>query len=105
MGTEVDVRKIDELGRIVLPREMREYLDLKICDAVEILEQDNMILLQKSSLAKDERLPENMRRIDELGRILLPKETRIRFTLKPKDSLKVRLDSCRMILEKCIPNL
>jgi len=41
------VRKIDELGRIVLPIEMRRIFDLDIKDAVEIFTQDDMIIIKK----------------------------------------------------------
>ena len=42
------VRKIDELGRIVIPKEMRRTFDLKEnVDALEIFVDDNMIILKK----------------------------------------------------------
>ena len=41
------VRKVDELGRIVLPIEIRKILDIKQKDAVEIFTDDDRIILQK----------------------------------------------------------
>jgi len=41
------VRKIDELGRIVLPAEMRRVFNINIKDPVEIYTEDNMIILRK----------------------------------------------------------
>ena len=42
------VRKIDELGRIVLPRELRAMMDLNPKDGVEIFADGNSrIILQK----------------------------------------------------------
>ena len=41
------VRKIDELGRIVLPIELRRTLDLKEKDAVEIIAEGETIVLRK----------------------------------------------------------
>lgn len=41
------VRKIDELGRIVLPIEIRNNLDIKSRDAVEIFVDANKIILKK----------------------------------------------------------
>ena len=41
------VRKSDELGRIVLPIEIRKVLDIKQKDAVEIFTDDDKIILQK----------------------------------------------------------
>ena len=41
------VRKVDELGRIVLPIELRRTLDVAIKDALEIFVDGNMIMLKK----------------------------------------------------------
>lgn len=41
------VRKVDELGRIVLPIEIRKILDIKQKDAVEIFTDNDRIILQK----------------------------------------------------------
>ena len=41
------VRKVDELGRIVLPMEIRKVLDIKQKDAIEIFTDDDKIILQK----------------------------------------------------------
>lgn len=41
------VRKVDELGRIVLPIELRRTLDLEIKDPVEIFVDGEKIILKK----------------------------------------------------------
>lgn len=41
------VRQIDELGRIVLPKELRDILDIKIKDALEISLDANRIIIKK----------------------------------------------------------
>ena len=41
------VRKVDELGRIVLPIELRRSLDIEIKDPVEIYVDGDYILLKK----------------------------------------------------------
>ena len=41
------VRRIDELGRIVLPAEMRRVFNINEKDAVEIFTKDDMIVLKK----------------------------------------------------------
>lgn len=41
------VRKVDELGRIVLPIEIRKVLDIKPKDAIEIFTDNDKIVLQK----------------------------------------------------------
>ena len=41
------VRKVDELGRIVLPIELRRTLNIEVKDALEIYVYDNTIMLKK----------------------------------------------------------
>lgn len=41
------VRKVDELGRIVLPKELRRVLEIKERDPMEILVEDEKIILRK----------------------------------------------------------
>ena len=40
-------RKVDELGRIVLPAEIRQTLDIKNKDALEIFTHEDTIVLKK----------------------------------------------------------
>lgn len=51
MGTAGIVRKLDELGRIVLPMELRKTLDLKVRDSIEITVDKGVIILKKYSPA------------------------------------------------------
>lgn len=41
------VRKVDELGRIVLPIELRRNLDIEEKDSLEIYVEDDHIILKK----------------------------------------------------------
>lgn len=41
------VRKVDELGRVVLPIELRRSLDIDERNAVEVFVDDNKIILRK----------------------------------------------------------
>ena len=41
------VRKVDELGRIVLPIELRKMMDISVRDAVEIFTEGDSIVLKK----------------------------------------------------------
>jgi len=41
------VRRIDELGRIVLPKELRNLLDIKIKDELDIFFDGDRILINK----------------------------------------------------------
>lgn len=41
------VRKVDELGRVVLPISIRQIMDINEKDALEIFTDENKIILQK----------------------------------------------------------
>ena len=41
------VRKVDELGRIVIPIELRRTLDIGVKDSLEIYVEDDQIILKK----------------------------------------------------------
>lgn len=53
MKTSGIVRRIDELGRIVLPMEMRRTLKIREGDSLEIRSSEEGILLQKYSMAEN----------------------------------------------------
>ena len=42
------VRKLDELGRVVIPKEIRNKLDIEEKDPIEIYVEGNSIILKKS---------------------------------------------------------
>lgn len=48
MKTTGVVRKLDELGRITLPIELRRSLNLDVKDGLEITVQDDCIILKKA---------------------------------------------------------
>ncbi|UFJ43035.1 AbrB/MazE/SpoVT family DNA-binding domain-containing protein [Brevibacillus humidisoli] len=41
------VRRVDELGRVVLPKELRDVFNIEIRDSLEIYVQDDKIILKK----------------------------------------------------------
>ena len=50
MKTTGVIRKLDELGRITLPIELRRSLNLDVKDALEITVQDDCIILKKAAI-------------------------------------------------------
>ncbi|MDD2377665.1 MAG: stage V sporulation T C-terminal domain-containing protein [Bacilli bacterium] len=58
MKTTGIIRRIDELGRIVIPKEIRKNLRIKDGENLEICIEDKNIILRKYSL---------MKKIDDLG--------------------------------------
>lgn len=43
------IRKVDPLGRVVIPKEIRNIMDINEGDPIEIIKDDNSILLRKYS--------------------------------------------------------
>ena len=41
------IRKVDELGRVVIPVELRRLYDIDVRDAIEIFTDENSIVLKK----------------------------------------------------------
>jgi transcriptional pleiotropic regulator of transition state genes len=41
------VRRIDDLGRVVIPKELREVLNINIKDSLEIFTENKTIILKK----------------------------------------------------------
>ncbi|MFD2831637.1 AbrB/MazE/SpoVT family DNA-binding domain-containing protein [Corticicoccus populi] len=71
------VRKVDELGRVVIPIELRRVLDIEVKDALEIYTDEDTIILKKykPTMTCDvtgDVSDKNMRLAD--GRIILSEE-------------------------------
>ena len=43
------IRKTDKLGRIVIPKEIRDFFDIDTCEPVEILATENGVLIRKAN--------------------------------------------------------
>ncbi|KAB2331818.1 AbrB/MazE/SpoVT family DNA-binding domain-containing protein [Bacillus mesophilum] len=74
------VRKVDELGRIVIPKELRKTLNIQIKDPIEIFVEDEKIILRKyesrqACLVTGEILDDNVALAD--GKIVLSKKALI----------------------------
>ena len=41
------VRNLDNLGRVVIPKEMRKLLSIEVGDSVEIIKDKNTVVLKK----------------------------------------------------------
>ncbi len=96
------VRRVDQLGRIVIPKELRKALDIKeIIDSLEIYHDSGKIVLRK--LVGNEKSGIS-RKVDQLGRIVIPVELRRNLDIyEERDSLEVFIDDERIILKKYAP--
>lgn len=97
IGCESIVRKIDELGRIVIPYEFRrDILHCETIVSVNIIE--DFIVLKKANNDQDML----KKPLDELGRILINKELREKLKLQPKDSISIcALEDC-IVMKKVL---
>ena len=69
MKTTGVVRRIDELGRIVVPKEIRKNLRIKSGDSLEIyLEGENILLKKYSPIETLENVTENY--VDSFNQVL-----------------------------------
>ncbi|WP_088066786.1 AbrB/MazE/SpoVT family DNA-binding domain-containing protein [Gottfriedia luciferensis] len=96
------IRKSDDLGRIVLPKELRNTMNLESNAPFEIHIEEGMIILTKYDEASG--IGGFVRRLDDLGRIVLPKELRKRLNLNISESFEVFVDNQRIILKQYVSN-
>lgn len=88
------VRKIDNLGRFVLPVEIRRTQGIKDGDLIEISRQKDTVVLSKqqsNGLA---------RKIDHLGRVVIPIELRRLLDINEGDPVEVFATKNEIILKK-----
>lgn len=97
------IRKVDELGRVVLPISLRGNLKLYTGAKLQLYIDDDFIILEKYNDTKNNDIALT-RIIDGLGRIVLPKELRDTLNIPYKTSLEIYLFKNGIALKKYIPN-
>lgn len=96
---ELIARKVDKLGRIVLPKELRDSMKITHDTPLEIYIKDN-ITIRKYEKKDGTSNAALLRNIDRLGRIVIPKEIRDDQDIKCGDRLKIYLDRNLIIIKK-----
>lgn len=86
LSTGVD-RKVDDLGRIVLPKEIRDPFGLNKGSKVELYINNGFICIKPHESINT--LCGIIREIDELGRVVIPIETRRMLNIKPKTQMAI----------------
>ena len=90
-------RKIDEMGRIVIPIEIRRCFDMNCNDSIDIyIENNNIILKKHDSVGMS-------RKIDEMGRIVIPIEIRRKFNLNFNDEIDIYTNEDSILLKRYEP--
>ena len=97
------VRRVDQLGRIVIPVDLRRALKIKeIEDSIEIYTEEEFAVLKKHDDSDEKTVV--TRRVDQLGRIVLPVELRRKLDIEAeKDSLEIFVEDNVLYLKKHQP--
>lgn len=100
------VRKIDDLGRLVFPIEIRRILGITEGDKIEIYVTDNKIVCKKYIPNMSQATTSVVRPVDSLGRTVIPMEVRKMLSLPVKAAMQIFVDGDSIVLkeyeEKCI---
>ncbi len=96
------LRPVDNLDRIVIPKELCRTLDIKPKTPMEIFVEESGIVLKKHIF--DEGTVKGstgiVRRVDGYDRIVIPKEICKAFAIEPKTLVEVFVDDELIILSK-----
>lgn len=98
------VRRVDQLGRIVVPKEIRKNLNIvEAVDCMEIYLEDGMIVFKKFD--GNVNTAGIVRRVDQLGRVVLPIELRRMLNIvEERDALEIFVADGSVLLKKYEPS-
>ncbi len=91
------MRKIDELGRVVLPIQIREFLNIETGATLCITFENGELHLSK------DRKPTMLRKVDELGRVVLPVEALRALNLREKSIVNIRCVDNEIVVRPSVP--
>ena len=102
------VRHVDNLDRIVIPKELCRTLGLEAKASLEIFIKDSRIVLKKHPISDVSATTKGnlgiVRRIDALDRIVIPKEICKVLEILPKDAMEIFVEDDKLILGKYEPS-
>lgn len=93
------IREVDSLGRVVIPKYIRNELKILPEDKLSIYRDGSRIAAEKYSSA----LNGISRGVDALGRIVIPKTMRNEFDLPVGSRFLIYREESRIIIEKYSP--
>ncbi|MGI6270020.1 MAG: AbrB/MazE/SpoVT family DNA-binding domain-containing protein [Candidatus Howiella sp.] len=96
---------VDELGRVVIPKEIRDFFHMTDgVDKFEFFSEDGAIVLRKFNPTNLESGMGIPRTIDRQGRVVIPKGIRKTFNIVDDvDALDIYIEDARIILKKHDP--
>jgi transcriptional pleiotropic regulator of transition state genes len=90
------VRRLDDLGRLTIPADYREALEIKGGDPVDMRLDNNIIILQPAI----KPYKGTKRKLDHLGRITIPIEFRRSIDLDWNEKMDIILNSHEIIIKR-----
>jgi len=96
------IRTIDELGRIVLPCSLRKDFDMNEGDKIQICLMQDFIVLKKCSDVNEKEIGV-YRKVDELGRVVIPMEIRERLGVTGPFPMEIYVEDNHIVLKKYEP--
>lgn len=100
------VRPVDTLDRIVIPKELCNTLCIEPKEPLEIFVDGAFIVLQKHPENTIKTAKGNLgivRKVDPVGRVVLPKEICKKLNIAPKDALEIFVEGTKIMLCKYEP--
>src|SRR5699024_10019495 len=98
------IRKVDDLGRVVIPIELRRSLKINEKDPIEIYVDDDKIILKKYVANKSGDITGEIQ-VDEISRIAIPNEIRRSLKINEKHPIEIYVDDDKSILKKYVANM
>ena len=93
-------RKVNDLGMIMIPLGIREKLEIEPKQPMKITIRENQIIITKYQKENNITYQEIVRKIDELGRIVLPYDMRVLLCINPGDELGISIENNSILLIK-----
>lgn len=102
-------RRMDDLGRVVIPKEVRQSLGINEGDFLEIVGTDRGLLMQKCGEAYgNEPVPKGVETEEkdkifvfrDLGRVVIPKEIRRNMNIREGDPLEIFIEDGGVVFKK-----
>lgn len=94
------IRKVDELGRFVIPSILRETLKIDTGCQFEVSTDNGYIILEKYNNEEKRNKGAILRLVDELGRLVIPIKIRENYNIYEKTGLEIYLEEDIIILKK-----
>ena len=94
------IRKVDELGRVVIPSEIRKIFDFVEKSPVELSVHGTDLILEIPKINENAEGIGLIKLFDELGRITIPIEIRNKLGFEVKSEIEILIEGRSIILRK-----